>query len=86
MGSPGREEEEGGGETAEIGGLEADPRVEVKNALDDAVPPTAACREEEGPGPGLGPELSGRQYSALLDLLELHRHCTVHFSEDLNLH
>ena len=65
----------------EIGGLEADPRVEVKNALDDAVPPTAACREEEDPGPGLGPEMYERQYSGLPpDLLELHQHHIVPYT------
>ena len=59
MGSLGREEGEGG-ETAATEGPGADRRVEVKNAFDDGVHPTVACREEEDPGPGLGPEMVGR--------------------------
>lgn len=41
----------------ETEGPGADPRAGVKNASDDAAHPTAACPEEEGPAPDLGPEM-----------------------------
>ena len=79
MGSHEREAAGGG----EIEGPGADPRVEVKNASDGGVHPTAACPEEEGPGPGLVPEMSGT--SILCAAAEPlgntpPPHCTVHFS------
>ena len=84
-----REEEVEAGETVVSEGLGADRRVEVKNASDDGVPPTAACPEEEGPGPGLVPEMSGTSIlcAAAGPIGNTPPpHCIVHFSQDLNLH
>ena len=68
-------------EDGETEGPGADPRAEVKNVLDDAAHPTGACREEEDPGLGLGPEMYERQYSGLPpDLLELHQHHIVPYT------
>ena len=68
-------------EDGETEGPGADPRVEVKNVLDGGAHPTGACREEEDPGPGLGPEMYERQYSGLLpDLLGLHHHHIVPYT------
>ena len=66
----------------------ADPRVEVKNVCDDEVRPTGACREEEDPGPGLGPEMFSTSIlwaAAGPPWTTPPPHCTVHFLQDLNL-